>query len=242
MKKIQSSHCEPLMGSEHEFQNMGAIDHDSDDMSSAIYHVLGLKGLEPGAPGTPRFLSLLASLLERSVQESEILLEKTQIKDVITAFDGIRAAPITIQQYMDRIYKYAGCSPSCFIVAYIYVDRYLQLADAHLTSLNVHRLLITSIMVAAKFIDDGFYRNAYYAKVGGVSKLEMNRLELKFLFSIDFKLRVTAETFKWYCLRLEKEAGASHIDRPIKACGMNEGWSTKEETSCSTKVTRCNVV
>ncbi|GAB2228030.1 hypothetical protein Droror1_Dr00009859 [Drosera rotundifolia] len=87
----------------------------------------------------------------------------------------------------------------------------------------------------------GFYPNEYYAKVGGVNKLEMNRLELKFLFSIDFKLRVTAETFKWYCLRLEKEARASHLDRRIKACGMNEGWSTKEDNSCSTKVARHNM-
>ncbi|GAB2281253.1 hypothetical protein Dimus_015858 [Dionaea muscipula] len=213
---------------------MGALDHDSDDMSSTIHRVLGLKELGTGFSGTPRFLSLLASLLERSVQKSEISLETAQTKDDLTTFHGLRAAPVTIQQYMDRIYKYAGCSPSCFIVAYIYVDRYLQLNDAHLTSLNVHRLLITSIMVAAKFIDDAFYNNAYYAKVGGVGTVEMNKLEIKFLFSIDFRLKVTVETFRKYCSRLENEIGGCQIDRPIKACGMNKSWSSKDDTSRST--------
>ncbi len=31
------------------------------------------------------------------------------------------------------------------------------------------RLLITSIMTAAKFFDDKYYKNEYYAKVGGIS-------------------------------------------------------------------------
>jgi len=31
-------------------------------------------------------------------------------------------------------------------------------------------------MVAAKYVDDFFYKNEYYAKVGGVSKSEINVL------------------------------------------------------------------
>lgn len=31
-------------------------------------------------------------------------------------------------------------------------------------------------MVAAKFGDDFFYKNEYYAKVGGISKLDINIL------------------------------------------------------------------
>jgi len=104
-------------------------------------------------PGIPRVLSLLSSLLERSVQKNENLLEATQIKDV-TIFHGLRAPTLSIRQYIDRIFKYSGCSPSCFVVAHIYVDRFIQSTEVHLTSLNVHRLLITSLMLAAKFIDD----------------------------------------------------------------------------------------
>lgn len=34
-----------------------------------------------------------------------------------------------------------------------------------LCSRSVHRLLIVCVLVAAKFLDDHFYNNAYYAKV-----------------------------------------------------------------------------
>jgi hypothetical protein len=42
-----------------------------------------------------------------------------------------------------RINKYAKCSPNCFIVALIYIDRLIEIRNIVLTSLNVHRILIT---------------------------------------------------------------------------------------------------
>ena len=45
--------------------------------------------------------------------------------------------------------------------------------DFVISSLNVHRLLITSIMLASKFFDDVYYNNAYYARVGGISNIEV---------------------------------------------------------------------
>jgi hypothetical protein len=41
------------------------------------------------------------------------------------------------------------------------------------TNLNVHRVIITSLMVAAKFFDDFYFNNAFYARVGGISVLEV---------------------------------------------------------------------
>jgi hypothetical protein len=32
------------------------------------------------------------------------------------------------------------------------------------TPLNVHRLLITGVLLAAKLMDDNYFNNAYYAK------------------------------------------------------------------------------
>ncbi|WCJ21532.1 Cyclin family protein [Euphorbia peplus] len=113
--------------------------------------------------------------------------------------------------------------------------------DIPLTSLNVHRLLITSVMVAAKFIDDAFFNNAYYAKVGGISTAELNRLEMKFLFSIDFKLHVNVNTFGRYCSQLEKESaeGLLQIERSIQACRIKENWSNKEDSNtCAPTIAR----
>ena len=50
---------------------------------------------------------------------------------------------------MHRILKYAGCSEETFILALIYMDQMVQFnPDFVISSLNVHRLLITSIMVS----------------------------------------------------------------------------------------------
>lgn len=209
------------------------------NVESDIYLSLGLTKLRKGVLVTPRVLSLLSSLLERSVQKNEMLLESTQIEDAVTIFHGLRAPTLSVRQYIDRIFKYSGCSPSCFVVAQIYVERFLQSTDILLTSLNVHRLLITSVMLAAKFIDDAFFNNAYYAKVGGVSTAELNRLEMKFLFSIDFRLQVPLETFGRYCSLLERETTEGlQIERPYQACGIKETWSNKDDSSCAPTVAR----
>lgn len=130
---------------------MGTLPLESDAICSKDYAALGLKDLKKGKPGV---LSLLSAVLEKSVQQNERVLETSQTKDVITIFHGLRAPSLSIQQYIDRIFKYSCCSPSCFVVAQIYMDRFMQRTNLSLTSLNIHRLLITSVMVAAKFMDD----------------------------------------------------------------------------------------
>lgn len=67
-----------------------------------------------------------------------------------------------------------------------------------LTELNCHRVLITAVLLAAKFFDDAYYNNAYYAKIGGVLVTEMNGLEVDFLFRINFSLHVTEDEFTKY--------------------------------------------
>ncbi|CAI5938124.1 unnamed protein product [Closterium sp. NIES-64] len=156
----------------------------------------------------PGIITVLASILDRVVAVSEQAPPRICGKtgQQLTVFHGLRAPGISIAKYLDRIFKYANCSPSCFVIAYIYIDRLIKSQpDMVITSLNVHRLLATSVMIAAKFLDDEYYNNAYYAKVGGVATSEMNRLELEFLFRIKFRLNVTTEEFMEYCKLLENE-------------------------------------
>uniref|UniRef100_A0A2P2L753 Cyclin-P3-1 isoform X1 n=2 Tax=Rhizophora mucronata TaxID=61149 RepID=A0A2P2L753_RHIMU len=218
---------------------MGTLVLDTECVDPELYQVLGLKELKKGDLGAPRVLMLLSSLLERSVQKNEMQSEANQIKDV-TVFQGLRVPSVSIQQYIDRIFRYSGCSPSCFVIAQIYVDRFLHQTNVHLTSLNVHRLLITSVLLAAKFNDDAFFNNAYYAKVGGISTAELNRLEMKFLFSIDFRLHVNAHTFGSYCYQLEKEVTEGlQIERPVQACRVKESWSNNDDsTPCAPTIAR----
>lgn len=212
---------------------MGTLALETNGVCSSDYVALGLNDLRKDSIEKPQLLSLLSTLLERSVQKNEKILEASQTKDFITIFHGLRAPSLSIQQYIDRIFKYSCCSSSCFIVAYVYMERFIERKSLFLTSLNIHRLLITSVMVAAKFMDDAFYNNAYYARVGGVSTAEMNKLEMKFLFSLDFRLHVSVQTFGNYCSILKREAKGSLIERPIRACGAEESWTNKDDSTCA---------
>lgn len=170
---------------------------------------------------TPRVLTIIASVMEKLVARNDRLADSlsrqltkgnggfsgsTPIGTSLNTFHGVRAPNISIAKYLERIYKYTNCSPSCFVVGYVYIDRLLHRhPDSLVVSLNVHRLLVTSVMVASKTMDDVHYNNAFYARVGGVSNAELNRLELELLFLLDFGVMVSSRVFESYCLHLEKE-------------------------------------
>jgi hypothetical protein len=86
-------------------------------------------------------------------------------RGVVTKFHALRPPAISILDYCARIHKYASCSPECFVLALVYIDRLIQRNNILLNSLNVHRIIITAVMMAAKFFDDHYFNNAYYAKV-----------------------------------------------------------------------------
>lgn len=115
----------------------------------------------------------------------------------LTMFHGLCAPPISVEKYMERLAKYTKCSPSCFILAYVYMTRLAKCEMALQPGrLNVHRLVLTTVLLATKYTDDHYFNNAFFAKVGGVSVVELNRLELEGLRLLDYRLDVTPELFQ----------------------------------------------
>lgn len=81
-------------------------------------------------------------------------------------FHGLRAPPISIEAYLVRIAKYAKCSPACFAHSMVHMLKLAQQDPSFApTRLNVHRLVLTGVLISAKFLDDRYFNNAFYAKV-----------------------------------------------------------------------------
>ncbi|XP_052143250.1 cyclin-P4-1-like [Oryza glaberrima] len=185
------------------------------------------------AAPAPKVVAVLAGLLERAAARGDADADAragSAAAAAARAFRGRTRPEISVRRYAERIYRYAGCSPACFVVARVYLDRLAgrspeeesspspsppatAAAAVCVDSYSVHRLLITSVMVAAKFMDDIHYNNAYFARVGGVEVAEMNGLELELLFALRFRLNVTPATFATYCAALEGEMAAD--DGPL---------------------------
>ncbi|CAE8655839.1 unnamed protein product, partial [Polarella glacialis] len=87
-------------------------------------------------------------------------------------------------------------------------------------SLNIHRLLVTSVMLSAKFFDDVYYSNAYYAKVGGVKTSELNALEALFMKLIEWRVHVSPQEYLQYrnhvltAVRGDQTAGSLSPEMP----------------------------
>lgn len=54
------------------------------------------------------------------------------------------------------------------------------------------------MIIAIKYNEDDYFDNNFYAKVGGVSRKEIDKLEYEFLSLIDFNLYVSEEVFDKY--------------------------------------------
>ncbi|GLJ18716.1 hypothetical protein SUGI_0333930 [Cryptomeria japonica] len=203
------------------------------DPSSAVY-CSDLCSVE--SDSSPWVLSVLSSLLQRLVARHERLMFSSAKKikrENLCLFSSLQVPAMNLHKYLERMFKYVRCSPSAFVVAYAYIDRLiLNNPNFRLTSLNIHRLTITTVMVATKFLDDLHYSNDYFAKVGGLTLREMNILEVEFLFMMRFRLQVTVSVFESYCSHFKREielGGGFQIERLLLSLPKNNE-STK---SCS---------
>jgi hypothetical protein len=156
---------------------------------------------ERGKAITRILAAVLGNLVAKNDQDAAIAQGEGGTP-VVTKFHALRAPSISIQDYLDRIFKYASCSCECFVLSLIYIDRVIQRQDFVINSLNIHRIIITSVMLSAKFFDDHYFKNAFYAKVGGVPCSEINSLEVEFLFLINFSLHVSPDNYARYYAEL----------------------------------------
>lgn len=108
----------------------------------------------------PSVISVLASLLDRAIARNDRAAvnrgNAAAVGDARSrAFESHQVLDMTIQSFLERIYRYARVAPPVYVVAYVYVDRLCQFNPGlRICSANAHRLLITTIMVASKFVED----------------------------------------------------------------------------------------
>jgi len=90
-----------------------------------------------------------------------------------------------------------------------YIDRLCLLYPAFtITTLTVHRFLITAATVAAKGLSDSFWNNSTYARVGGIKIAELGLLELEFLYRVDWKIVPSPEILvDYYRGLVERSSG-----------------------------------
>ncbi|CUV04585.1 unnamed protein product [Cryptosporidium hominis] len=116
--------------------------------------------------------------------------------ELCTLFDSEINPPISIKDYFTRLSEYFLCSPSLFVLMFIYIKRIIDNNPSYIfDTKSAHRLMLATLVISVKLYDDKFLPNTHYAHVGGVSETELSRLEVDALLLIDFRLKVTIEEF-----------------------------------------------
>jgi len=153
-----------------------------------------------------KVVNILSKVLTGLCKRNDLLVIKQSVN---TRFHAVQPPQITIRSYLLRIANYTNCSEECFVIALIYIDRLIKKnGDLHLVFQNVHRLILTSILVSTKFFDDQYFNNAYFGKVCGISCKEIDLLEIEFLFMLNFNLHVHSRLFEIYSRHLITHSGS----------------------------------
>jgi hypothetical protein len=188
------------MAAEGGHPTAGDVDFASDNPMHNLSLAEFTREMKVDADRQQCLVPIVAKLLMQLVDANDKAPAET---DHITVFHAQKAPAVSVIDYSERIAKYSSCSYCCFVVGVIYMDRFIQQQramqkDFHIHSLNVHRILLASVMVAAKFLDDFYYSNEFWAKIGGVPNGELNTLELEFLFMTNFDLHVSRAVYDSY--------------------------------------------
>ncbi|KAG0172722.1 hypothetical protein DFQ30_009845 [Apophysomyces sp. BC1015] len=147
---------------------------------------------------------MIADMLSRLISHNDLI---PLTPSNLTRFHS-RTAPdnITLGDYLRRIVKYTSVEKSCLLILLIYIDRVCELHPQFtISSLTVHRFLITAVTVSSKALCDSYCTNSRYAKVGGISTQELNTLELEFLTLIDWRLASSGPTLQQYYANLVQQ-------------------------------------
>jgi hypothetical protein len=138
---------------------------------------------------------------------SSMQIKKASGKSPTSSFQSVSIPKVSLSSYASRIYKYFRCTDECFVLCLVYIDR---IARAHpeieVTDFSCHRLFFISAVVAAKFHDDTYASNEYFARVGGIQTAELNALEAEFLQLLHWRLYVGPSEYDLYVQTLRGQA------------------------------------
>eukprot|EP00826_Nyctotherus_ovalis_P052661 TRINITY_DN6725_c0_g1_i10.p1 TRINITY_DN6725_c0_g1~~TRINITY_DN6725_c0_g1_i10.p1 ORF type:complete len:197 (+),score=20.72 TRINITY_DN6725_c0_g1_i10:189-779(+) len=143
---------------------------------------------------------MVAQLLSQAVSNLHVHSPPTSPS---TPFDALRIPHISVRDYIERMRKYSGCSDSCYVLCFIYIDKLLLNNESFGVSMrNAHRVILAGLVLAIKYLDDIYADNSVFARIGGISLNELNILEAEMIRLLNFDLHVGAELYFQYLCKL----------------------------------------
>lgn len=156
---------------------------------------------------------LVSSMMQELVTINDALPFNS---DQLTRFHSRSPPGISIKDYLIRIIKFCSLEKSIVLSMIYFIDLLCTTYSTfNINSLTVHRFMITAAMVASKGLCDSFCTNSHYARVGGLSKPELNLLEVEFLTRVDYRIVPTLELLDQYYDRMVCRLEGTYAYPPV---------------------------
>lgn len=127
-------------------------------------------------------------------------------------FYSKKPPPIGISDYLLRIHRFCPMSTAVYLATSLYIHRLaVDERAVAVTKRNAHRLLLAGLRVAMKALEDLSYPHAKVARVGGVTEVELARLEISFCFLCGFELVVGAAVLQDHWSNMKNGPGLGRI-------------------------------
>jgi hypothetical protein len=134
-------------------------------------------------------ICIISSFIEKNKKDINYFNNKIK-----TIFDA-NVTNITITDYIKHIYKSFECTIESILQAvYIIIDM-INTKTCEITQYNIYKVFLITLVDVIKFQDDFYYDMKFYAKNGGVSMLELNKLEVEFLQMVNFDLWIDPQSY-----------------------------------------------
>lgn len=148
-------------------------------------------------------MTSIATALERICTKGEFF---GRSRDIPTCFVSTTRPLFGLTVYVEHVMENFCCSKAAFVLTLVYLDRLsMSSYDMDITYSNVHRLFVSALVLAIKYIDDDCYKLSWYSRIGGLtSAAELSILEHKLLTLLDFDLFVSTTTYESYKVMLMK--------------------------------------
>ena len=134
----------------------------------------------------------LKDIIKENIHNSQMKYVKHDI------FYISRLPPISLEDYINRIFKNTKMNISSLILSIIYIDRFCEINGYILSLKNIHRIFLTACLLSIKFNEDISVNTKYYSNVAGITVQDLNNLEFYLIVNLEFSLYVENDYYQKY--------------------------------------------
>ena len=140
--------------------------------------------------------SIVKNLYEIMEENKQMGNDQFNLTDNIFYLDVI--PNISLEYFINHLFKYTNMSISSLILAIIYIDQFCEKFKYALSMHNIFRILLIFVYISIKLNEDINIKPEFYSKVAGVSVKDLNMLEFQMCVAMNFEFFIKSDYYQQY--------------------------------------------